>query len=137
MDRARTFTFGPFRLSPERQLLTLNDLPVRIGGRALDLLTLLVERPGQVVSKTDLIAAAWPDTFVDEANLKVNMGSLRRVLGCGQGADYIATVIGRGYRFVAPVSLTSRSSAPETRWRGLNDNFPGRSSRSSAGPEGS
>lgn len=136
MDRARTFSFGPFRLSPERQLLTRDDVPVRIGGRALDLLTALVECPGKVVSKTDLIAAAWPSTFVDESNLKVNMGSLRRVLGCGQDADFIATVIGRGYRFVAPVTLVSRPPGPGSHWLGQNDNLPVWSARSIGGPDG-
>jgi DNA-binding winged helix-turn-helix (wHTH) protein len=100
----RTFRFGPFLLQPERQLLLKLDAPVRIGGRALDLLTLLVERAGELVSKQELISRAWPDTFVEDGNLKVNIAGLRRALGeCPAGPRFIATVIGRGYRFVAPV----------------------------------
>ena len=100
----RSFAFGPFTLIPERQLLLHGDAPVRIGGRALDILTALVKRPGELVSKRELMACAWPNMVVDEGNLKVNMVALRRALGEGPGAaEYIATVVGRGYRFVAPV----------------------------------
>ena len=101
---ARTFRFGPFLLQPERQVLFTLDGPVRIGGRAFDLLTVLVERAGELVSKQDLMSRAWPDTFVEEGNLKVNIAGLRRALGeCPATPRFIATVIGRGYRFVAPV----------------------------------
>jgi predicted ATPase/DNA-binding winged helix-turn-helix (wHTH) protein len=100
---SRSFAFGPFLLVPERQLLLRDDQPVRIGGRALDLLIALVARPGELVSKSELIAQVWPDTAVDESNLKVNMAVLRRALEDGPSTQYIATVVGRGYRFVAPV----------------------------------
>jgi DNA-binding winged helix-turn-helix (wHTH) protein len=101
---SRAFRFGPFLLQPERQLLLKRDVPVRIGGRALDLLTILVERAGEIVSKGELISRAWPDTFVEEGNLKVNIGGLRRALGeCPANPCFIATVVGRGYRFIAPV----------------------------------
>jgi predicted ATPase/DNA-binding winged helix-turn-helix (wHTH) protein len=77
---------------------------VRIGGRALDILTVLVERPGEVIGKRDLIARVWPGVQVEDGNLKVNMAMLRRVLDPGaDGVPYIATVVGRGYRFAAPV----------------------------------
>lgn len=100
----RSFLFGPFLLQPERQLLLMDDKPVRIGGRALDLLTALVERPGQVLSKRELVSRTWPNLYVEDYNLKVNMASLRRVLGETYAAPlYIATVTGRGYRFIAPV----------------------------------
>jgi predicted ATPase/DNA-binding winged helix-turn-helix (wHTH) protein len=102
--------FGPFRLLPARRLLLDGDIPVRIGDRALDLLIALVERPGEPVSKPELIAKVWPHVFVNEANLKVHVGALRRTLADGEtGNRYISTVIGRGYCFVAPVA---RSAAP-------------------------
>lgn len=101
---ARSFAFGPFVLVPERQLLLKRDVPVHIGGRALDMLTALVERAGELISKGELLARVWPDTFVEAGNLKVNMTALRRALGEESGStQYIATVVGRGYRFVAPV----------------------------------
>jgi DNA-binding winged helix-turn-helix (wHTH) protein len=114
--RHRSFRFGPFLLQPERQLLLKLHAPVRIGGRALDLLTLLAERAGELVSKPELVARAWPETFVDESNLKVNIAGLRRALGDAAAAPrFIATVAGRGYRFVAPVEFRGTlASAPAT-----------------------
>lgn len=109
--RARSFAFGPFVLVPGRQRLSKDDAPVRIGGRALDILTVLVERPGELVSKRELLSRTWPDTVVEESNLKVNIAALRRVLGEGT-EHYIATVVGRGYRFVAPVQALV-ASAPD------------------------
>lgn len=107
----RSFTFGPFVLIPERQLLLKGEAPVRIGSRSLDILTALVERPGDLLSKRELFSRAWPDTFVEEGNLKVTMAALRRALGEGPGkAQYIATVIGRGYRFIAPVQTSGSAS---------------------------
>ena len=101
-----TYAFGSFRLFPSRQLLVRDGVPVRIGARALDILTLLTRRSGQMVSKTDLMQFVWPDTFVHESNLKVNVAALRRVLsGAEADVSYIATVPGRGYRFVMPVGI--------------------------------
>src|SRR5262245_16367874 len=108
----RTFSFGPFRLIPARQLLLRNGIPVRVGSRALMILTTLVERRGELVSRDELMAAAWPKLFVHESNLKVNMANLRRSLGDTQKEPiYVATVIGRGYRFVAPVEISAEANA--------------------------
>ena len=97
-------SFGPFRLVAAQRLLLEGDKPVRLGSRALDILTALAERAGEVVSKEELIARAWPTTFVEDANLKIQVSALRRALGDGQGDNrYIATVVGRGYNFVAPI----------------------------------
>lgn len=105
---ARAFSFGRFKLIPARQLLLRDGIPVPLGARAIDLLTALVQRNGELVSKDELMAAAWPDVFVHESNLKVNMSSLRRSLGDTQKLPtYVATVAGRGYRFVAAVQTSS------------------------------
>jgi predicted ATPase/DNA-binding winged helix-turn-helix (wHTH) protein len=89
---------------------------VRLGSRAFDILAALVERPGEVLGKEQLIARAWPQTFVEEANLKIQVSALRRALGDGQGGNrYVLTVPGRGYNFVAPVrreKTMSANSAP-------------------------
>jgi predicted ATPase/DNA-binding winged helix-turn-helix (wHTH) protein len=107
----RSYSFGPFVLLPERQLLMEGETPVRIGSRALELLIALIERPGELVSKGELLARAWPKTFVEESNLKVNVAALRRALGDGPGgARYIATVSGRGYRFVSPVRISDHDA---------------------------
>src|SRR3954470_21658764 len=99
-------SFGPFRLLAARRLLLEGDKPVRLGSRAFDILAALVERGGGGGGKGELIARAWPATFVEESNLKIQVSALRRALGDGQGGHrYIVTVPGRGYNFVAPVSL--------------------------------
>jgi predicted ATPase/DNA-binding winged helix-turn-helix (wHTH) protein len=106
-------SFGPFRLVAAERLLLEGDKPVRLGSRAFDILAALVERAGQVVGKEELIARAWPQTFVEEANLKIQVSALRRALGDGQnGHRFVVTVPGRGYNFVAPVSLDGPSRAP-------------------------
>src|SRR5690348_3912962 len=111
MDR-RAVSFGPYRLLATQRLLLEGDKPVRLGSRAFDILTALVERAGEVVSKEDLIARAWPATFVEEANLKIQVSALRRALGDGQGDNrYVATVVGRGYNFVAPIRTEEPSPA--------------------------
>lgn len=99
------FSFGSYRLVPSRQLLLLDNRPIKLGGRVFELLRLLVQRNGEIVSKEELMAAAWPGIFVHESNLKVNMSNLRRLLGDTKlNPSYIATVVGRGYRFIAPVN---------------------------------
>lgn len=101
-----TFSFGPFRLVPGRQLLLLDERPVKLGGRAFELLRQLVHRRGELVSKNELMAAAWPGMFVHDSNLKVNMWSLRRSLGDTQIEPlYIVTVARRGYKFIADVRV--------------------------------
>ncbi len=105
-EEERVYRFGDYRLFPARQSLLRGSHSVRIGSRALDLLRLLVEQPGVLLTKGELLRQAWPDTFVHEDNLKVNIGALRRALGeTGSGVPYIATVPGRGYRFVATVQV--------------------------------
>jgi DNA-binding response OmpR family regulator len=74
-------SFGPFRLFAARRLLLEGDKPVRLGGRAFDILAALIERAGKVVRKEELIARVWPKTFVEEANLKIQVSALRRTLG--------------------------------------------------------
>ncbi len=96
-----TITFGPFRLMPAEMLLLEDGSPVALGSRALEILIALVRRAGELVGKDELIAAAWPDTKVEDANLRVQVSALRRALRDGQkGRRYLLTVPGRGYRFV-------------------------------------
>ena len=111
----RTLTFGPYRLIPSQRLLLRGEAIAPIGSRALDLLTALAERPGSLVSKEQLLAAAWPNTAVHEANLRVHIGGIRKLLGDGQvGSRYIVNEAGRGYRFVAPVSVLDASAPTES-----------------------
>src|ERR1700740_1580932 len=96
--------FGPFELNVvERSLKKANQI-VPLGGRAYDILIALLENPGEVIAKADLIAKAWPDVTVEEGSLRVHLSGLRKALGDSQfGNKYIANVQGRGYRFIAPV----------------------------------
>lgn len=114
-ESSSSFAFGPFVLIPARRLLLEEGAPVRIGKRALDLLTVFVQQQGSVLSKDELIAHAWPDSVVEEGNLKVNIAALRRLLRDDFGeSQYIATVIGRGYRFTAPVQRTQNNLPART-----------------------
>jgi predicted ATPase/DNA-binding winged helix-turn-helix (wHTH) protein len=97
--------FGSFQLLRERKVLLENQRAVRIGSRALELLIALVERAGEIVGKNELMACVWPDSVVEENNLRVHIAALRKLLGDGRDdARFILNVAGRGYSFVAPVS---------------------------------
>ena len=96
--------FGPYAFHQRQRLILEGDRPLRMGGRALDILQVLVERAGTVVSKDELIAQVWPTSVVEEINLRVHIAALRRALGDGQnGQCYIVNIPQRGYSFVAPV----------------------------------
>src|SRR6202035_1686694 len=106
----RATSFGPFQLLAAQRLLLEGDTPVRLGRRALDTLAALVGRAGEVVGKEELIARVWPQTFVEESNLKIQVSALRRALGDGHaGNRFIVTVPGRGYNFVAPIRIEEPS----------------------------
>jgi len=82
---------------------------MRIGSRALGILVALAERAGEVVGKSELFDIVWPNTAVEESSLRVHVAALRKKLGEGDGrARYIATIPGRGYRFVAPVAISEQ-----------------------------
>jgi TolB-like protein/DNA-binding winged helix-turn-helix (wHTH) protein len=106
------FLFEGFRLDRRGGALSRRDecgdlVPVAIGSRALDILGVVVERPGDLVSKDELIAAVWPGTVVEDSNLTVQISALRRVLDQGRSeGSCIQTIAGRGYRFVAAVTRT-------------------------------
>lgn len=96
--------FGSFCISPAERLLTRDGAPVEIGGRSFDLLATLVEQPGRVVSKRELLKRVWPDVVVEDGSLRFHMAGLRKILGDGEnGARYISTQVGVGYAFVAAV----------------------------------
>lgn len=114
--------FGPFSLIATERRLERSGAPVQIGSRAFDILIALVERAGAVVTKSELLARAWPELNVEETNLRTNIAGLRKALGEGEnGARYIANVAGRGYCFVGRIVrrsvpgqrvLIARSSPP-------------------------
>lgn len=98
------FAFGDFVFVPKERLLLRGGVPVPLTAKAFDLLAILVRRSGHLVSKDELFEEVWPNTTVQETNLTVNISALRKALGGGRnGSEFIQTVPGRGYRFVAPV----------------------------------
>ena len=126
-------TFGPFRLSVQRRVLSTAEGKIPISGRAFDLLLLLIQRRGTLVSKADLMECAWPNSAVDESNLHVQMAAIRRLLTTHHLS--VLTVAGRGYRLVGdsvPSAEASRdidisSSAvrpPHDQWNNLPPEAP-------------
>ncbi len=112
-SQASVLRFGSFELRRGQRLLLDHGREVRLGNRAFDLLLTLVERAGQVVTKDQLIARAWPNTIVEEINLRVHIAALRRVLGESAGASrYIVNVVGRGYSFVSTVTVGDERPGP-------------------------
>jgi TolB-like protein len=104
-DGFRLDRHGLFRLHPQRIAE-----PVPLGARALELLRLLAQHSGEIVSKDELIAVAWLGSAVEESNLTVQISALRRVLNINRGS-YIQTVPSRGYRFIKQVSRSSMEPA--------------------------
>lgn len=104
--------FGPFTLLPGQRMLLEGGQPVRLGSRAFDLLTTLVERAGEVISNAELIARVWPNVVVEPGALRVHLAGLRKVLGDGrEGQRYIVNVPLQGYCFVAVVTRVRVSDA--------------------------
>jgi DNA-binding winged helix-turn-helix (wHTH) protein len=102
------YAFGAFRLVPQERKLLLANEPVHLGSRAFAMLVALVERAGTTVSADKLMRLVWPGVTVEEANLRVQLGSLRKALARGEGGrGAIETVPLRGYCFVIPVARTA------------------------------
>jgi TolB-like protein/DNA-binding winged helix-turn-helix (wHTH) protein len=124
---ADIFLFEEFRLDRQGEGLSRRDqrgvfVPVSIGVRALDVLGVLVQRAGQLVSKEHIITAVWGRTVVENANLTVQISALRRVLDEGRTeGSCIQTVAARGYRFVAPVTRVEHADAASTAGDGQED----------------
>ena len=106
------YQFGPFQLDTAEQTLTREGKPVALTGKAFHTLLVLVENSGHTVTKDDLLAKVWPDTFVEELTLAQNISTLRKALHDDKGdSKYIQTVPRRGYRFVAEVRKLDESQA--------------------------
>ena len=101
--------FGRFQLLPQRRELRADGVMVELGSRAFDILLILTQARGELVTKDELLSRVWPDTVVEENNLVVQISALRKALG--EGRDFIRTVSGRGYRLLR---LIRRRPSP--RW---------------------
>jgi predicted ATPase/DNA-binding winged helix-turn-helix (wHTH) protein len=110
LSEPRFTEFGPFQLFPSQRRLSRGGATVPLGGRALDILIVLVGNAGKVVTKQELMAQVWQEVTVDESSLRSHIAALRRVLGDGtDGVRYIINVTGQGYCFVHPVTGHDRS----------------------------
>src|SRR5260221_3854976 len=107
------YRFGTFELQPDKRRLQKDGLTISLRPRAFDLLVALVDRPGHLLTKDELLERLWPKIVVEEAALHVQVSALRKVLG----ADAITTVSGRGYQFTLPVTTgdgeADRASKPK------------------------
>jgi predicted ATPase/DNA-binding winged helix-turn-helix (wHTH) protein len=108
----RKLRFGPFELSTGERALRRGGVALPLGERALDILIYLVERPGEVVTKKEIIDHAWPEFVVEEGTLRVHIATIRKALGDGKfGNRYISNIQGRGYSFVGSlIGLDNRKT---------------------------
>lgn len=98
------YEFGPFRLEVAERRLLRGRRPVHMTHKVFNLLTLLVQYHGRLISKDKLLREIWPDSLVEENNLTVSMAALRKALGEKRAEQrYIVTVHKVGYRFGARV----------------------------------
>jgi DNA-binding winged helix-turn-helix (wHTH) protein len=107
------YEFGPFTVDPAERVAFRDGKPLILTPKVFDTLLCLLRNRGRVLSKDEILQEVWPDTFVEEVNLAVNISTLRKALGeSAQEARFIATVPGRGYRFVAAVSASVTEQGP-------------------------
>jgi DNA-binding winged helix-turn-helix (wHTH) protein len=100
--------FGRFQVLLRRRQMIADAAPIELGTRAFDILLVLLEADGSLVTKEELLSRVWPGIVVAEENLKVQISALRRALG--KDRDYVRTEFGRGYRFTAAVRSTAAGS---------------------------
>lgn len=109
----RVYEFGPFRLNPSEGVLIREGRAIPLTPKAYEILVCLLHHAGHVLAKDALMQEVWPDTFVEEGNLKVNISALRRALGdTTEESAFIETIPRRGYRFVAPVHVAGAAASP-------------------------
>ena len=99
--------FGRFRISPHRRELNANGQPMKLGGRAFDVLMALIEAHGAVVEKDALLRSVWPGQVVEDNTLQAQISALRHALGADRGL--IRTVAGRGYQFTGEIRILAAS----------------------------
>jgi DNA-binding winged helix-turn-helix (wHTH) protein/TolB-like protein len=105
------YEFSRFRFDPENHLLESEGVPIPLTPKAFEILLVLVENGNRLTTKEELMRKVWPDSFVEEANLTVNISALRKQLGeTPNGQQYIETVPKKGYRFAVPVSQSQSNS---------------------------
>src|SRR5450755_4443759 len=121
----RKLRFGPFILSVGERILRRDGQVLPLGGRALDILIYLADRPGEVIAKEELIDHVWSDVTVEEGSLRVHVAAIRKALGDGQfGNRYIANTKARGYSFVGTVVPLACSTENRKDWSRRQGRLP-------------
>src|SRR5215471_5922655 len=117
-EASASFEFGRFRIFPQHREVLADGRPMELGGRAFDVLVVLIEANGAVVSKADLMSRVWPGRIVEDNNLHAQIKALRKAFS---DRGLIRTIVGRGYRFTSEIRVHSadeseraeRRTAPE------------------------
>lgn len=105
-------SFNEYTIDPTRRILLKNGETVRLNPKTFDLLLALIGRQGEIVSKEELLDMVWGEQFIEEGNLTVNISLLRKALGeKANEPRFLVTIPGRGYKFIAPVSVGSPPNA--------------------------
>jgi predicted ATPase/DNA-binding winged helix-turn-helix (wHTH) protein len=118
------YEIGPFQLDPEAGVLSRDGTPIALGARAVAVLNTLVEHANEFVPKARILDAAWPNLVVEESNLAVQIGSIRRALSKAGGERWIETLARRGYRFVGPVTKVARDRSRDAGSRAQRSTLP-------------
>lgn len=114
LETKGTYEFGPYRLDATRRTLSRGEEPLALTSKVFDTLLALVANRHRVLLKDELMTLVWPDSFVEEVNLAQNVSALRKILGESPGQNrYIATIPGKGYRFVGEVREDAAPSVPQ------------------------
>src|SRR5271157_714763 len=100
-----TLKFGRFQVLPHRREFLAGGVPIALGSRAFDVLMVLIEADGELVTKDEILSRVWPGMVVEEHSLHFHISALRKVLGEDRG--FIRTISGRGYRFVADITTAA------------------------------
>src|SRR5512144_1356510 len=116
-DEAPVYEFGAFRLDVRERRLLRDGRPISLTAKVFETLKILVDQPGRLLTKDELMRQLWPDTVVEENNLSHNISVLRQVLGerDGSHSPFIETVPRVGYRFLANVTQSGAVGAASVR----------------------
>jgi len=120
-DPPISYFFDQFELQAEERRLLVGGAPIALGAKSFELLLAFVERAGELVTRDELMERAWPAQAMDENNLRVQISSLRKLLG----QDAIDAVFGKGYRFTCQLISKPSGATPQPhRVRNENNNLP-------------
>jgi DNA-binding winged helix-turn-helix (wHTH) protein len=108
-ESAEEIRFRDYRLLPSSRILLKGRVPVGIGSRAFDILSVLLQARGCIVCKREIVKAVWPTTIVEESNLRFQVAQLRKALGDDQ--DLIKTIPGRGYLFALEANANNSAAS--------------------------